>query len=231
MMEMRAALPAVLAPLTAFAALTTFTTSGAATPAARPATPGPPVAGPAAPGSPPVPPGPGARPAPPRPPAPRPEPFLALGRFEPYGPGRPAVTYDRRLVPPGTLVALAAAPGEDGRTIVQLRVQGLRPGHTYGAHVHVRPCGPTGEHAGPHYQNVPDPRQPSVDPAYANPRNEIWLDFTTDRRGDGQARAQVPWRVRGDSRRSVVVHAQRTSTAPGHAGMAGPRVACVDVNL
>ena len=34
--------------------------------------------------------------------------------------------------------------------------------------------------AGPTFQNVVDPVQPSVDPAYANPENEIWLDFRTD---------------------------------------------------
>ena len=38
--------------------------------------------------------------------------------------------------------------------------------------------------AGPHFQNVIDPVRPSSNPAYANPGNEIWLDFTTDEEGD-----------------------------------------------
>ena len=73
------------------------------------------------------------------------------------------------------------------------------PSRGYAAHAHVNPCGPTGDAAGPHFQNRPDPAaapgKPSTDPAYANPQNEIWLDLRTDGDGDGESRAEVPFDV------------------------------------
>ena len=74
--------------------------------------------------------------------------------------------------------------------------------------------------------------QPSVDPAYANPDNEIWLDLTTD--GDGNATAQAVQRwqfpnAQGLSAHSVVLHDHHTATASGAAGTAGPRYGCLTV--
>ncbi len=108
-------------------------------------------------------------------------------------------------------------------------MRGLLPNHEYGAHAHQKACGALATDAGAHFQHVIDPVQPSVDPAYANPRNEIWLDFTTDTRGNGWARSTVRWQF--DSRRagSVVIHDHHTATDPGSAGTAGPRYGCLTV--
>ncbi len=154
---------------------------------------------------------------------------LRVGRFAAWNDERPptAVTYDAQLVPPGAKVLVAAVTGR--RSTVVLVVAGLLPDRTYGAHVHVRPCGATGAAAGPHYQNVVDPVQPSVDPAYANPANESWLDFTTGSHGHARAVSHVRWDFRAGQANSVVSHEQATRTEPGVAGMAGARVACVTV--
>lgn len=157
-------------------------------------------------------------------------PIGSVGVFEPYRPGASAITYAPDLVPVGARAAVIPLP-VGGRTVVTLLTRGLLPGRHYGAHVHTNPCGPAPADAGPHYQDRPDPVQPSVDPAYANPTNEIWLDFTTDPRGSGAAITVVPWRVAGEAGRSVVVHAQHTATGPGEAGTAGPRLACLDVDF
>jgi Cu-Zn family superoxide dismutase len=116
-------------------------------------------------------------------------------------------------------------------TRVDLQVEGLRPSHAYGAHLHQLACGSDPAAAGPHYQNVPDPVTPSTDPRYANPRNEVWLDFTTDGDGDGSARSIVPFVLRtgAEAPHSLVLHAGHTMTGPGMAGTAGPRLACVNL--
>ncbi|MFD7664745.1 superoxide dismutase family protein [Streptomyces sp. NPDC059788] len=145
-----------------------------------------------------------------------------------------AVTYDPALVPEGsrvTVVEKRYGPAGTGRTVVALRLAGLVPDRTYGAHVHTKPCGPKPADSGPHYQNVRDPVQPSTDPAYANARNEVWLDLKTDADGDGASVAKVDWHVRYGEARSVVVHEHKTHTEPGHAGTAGARLACVNVPL
>ncbi|EHR63741.1 superoxide dismutase family protein [Saccharomonospora cyanea] len=141
-----------------------------------------------------------------------------------------AVTYDTDLVPAGALAGVGVETSEKG-TVTELEVRGLVPNREYGAHVHVKRCGATGEAAGPHYQHVQDPKQPSTDPAYANPENEIWLDFTTDAQGAASTRSEVAWTF-GDRRpASLVVHEHRTSTAEGKAGTAGARLACVNVSF
>jgi hypothetical protein len=69
------------------------------------------------------------------------------------------------------------------------------------------------------------------DPAYANPRNEIWLDFTADRLGTGVAVSRVAWPL-GDRRpKSVVIHETHTNSDPGRAGTAGARQGCVNVDF
>jgi superoxide dismutase, Cu-Zn family len=145
--------------------------------------------------------------------------------------GGAARTYDPALVPPGARVAVSSGTG-DGGTTVTLAVRGLEEERRYGAHVHVAACGDTGDAAGPHFQHEVDPVQPSVDPAYANPQNEIWLDLTTDEDGAGSASATVPWGITRDRRpMSVVLHAMPTATAPGEAGTAGARAGCVTVEF
>jgi superoxide dismutase, Cu-Zn family len=145
-----------------------------------------------------------------------------------FGSGPVAYTYDKALVPDGAKVSVSEQVN-DGRTTVKLDVHGLKPNRTYGAHVHAKPCGPKGDDAGPHYQNVPDPVKPSVDPRYANPKNEIWLDFTTDAKGDAVHESTVDWTFGVPSAGSVVIHADKTKTEPGQAGMAGARLACISV--
>lgn len=155
----------------------------------------------------------------------------AHGTFAAYAPGARAVTYRPDLVPAGSRGRVFSVSAAHAGTVTALVVTGLLPGHAYGAHAHAQPCGATGDAAGPHFQHVPDPVKPSVDPAYANPRNEIWLDFTTDHAGTGSALSTVDWTF-GDRRaRSVVIHETHTHTDPGHAGTAGARLACLDVGF
>lgn len=153
------------------------------------------------------------------------------GVFLPYTVGATAVTYDPAAVPPGATAEVVVLPAADGVT-VRLAVTGMVPRRTYGAHLHVRPCGAAPEDAGPHHQHIPDPKAvasaPSVDPRFANPRNEVWLDFTADVHGAAVVTAEPSARFNADRRpRSLVVHGERTKTAHGSAGMAGPRVACL----
>lgn len=140
-----------------------------------------------------------------------------------------AVTYDEHGVPVGSRVTVTEQATEDDGTHVALRLKGLSPDRTYGAHVHRKPCGPLPDDSGPHYQHRVDPVQPSTDPAYANPENEIWLDLTTDDRGAGRSDATVDWTFRPGEARSLVIHEHATHTEPGHAGQAGKRLACVNV--
>ncbi|HEY3464235.1 MAG TPA: superoxide dismutase [Amycolatopsis sp.] len=155
----------------------------------------------------------------------------AHGTFTAYAPGAHAVTYRPDLVPDGARARVFSVSAPHAGTTTTLVVTGLRPGRAYGAHAHTQPCGATGDAAGPHFQHAPDPVKPSVDPAYANPRNEIWLDFTTDRLGTGVGRSTVDWTFGARRPRSVVVHETHTHTDPGHAGTAGARLACLDVGF
>ncbi|MFH8981688.1 superoxide dismutase family protein [Streptomyces varsoviensis] len=140
-----------------------------------------------------------------------------------------AVTHDPAAVPVGARVVVTERRHEGGGTTVALRLEGVQKNRTFGAHVHSKPCGAKPADSGPHYQDVLDPKQPSTDPKYANPRNEVWLDLTTDEDGDGRSRAAQRWHFRYGEARSVVVHEHKTETEPGHAGMAGARLACVNV--
>jgi Cu-Zn family superoxide dismutase len=117
---------------------------------------------------------------------------------------------------------------------VRLQVQGLLPNRGYAVHAHARACGPTGDAAGPHYQDMIDPaatpEQPSIYPAYANPQNEIWLDLRTDGTGNAEISTEVPFVFTDRAPESVVIHAaEATATSPGEAGSAGARVACLNV--
>jgi|SRR5690349_7752133 len=144
-----------------------------------------------------------------------------------------AFTYNPALAPEGATIEVEA-DARGGSTEIHLDVEGLLPSRGYAAHAHVNPCGPTGDAAGPHFQNNPDPAaapgKPSTDPAYANPQNEIWLDLRTDGNGDGESRVTVPFTFTDRAPASVVIHeAEATATAPGQAGSAGARLACVTV--
>lgn len=137
-----------------------------------------------------------------------------------------AVTYDAALVPT-TGTATVAADRIQNKTVVTLRVTGLQADHAYGAHVHTKQCGPQPADSGPHYQDKKDPVTPSIDPAYANAMNEIWLDFMTDADGNARVTSSVSWSFRPGEANSVVIHAMHTATEQGKAGTAGNRLACI----
>ena len=156
-------------------------------------------------------------------------PTVIQGTFAPYSPGATAVTYNPKLVPPGSWAHVTIAEVADSTTVT-LAVNGLLPNHEYGAHLHTMACGEEGAMAGPHYQHQPDPAAsmspPSTNPAYANPQNEVWLDLTTDSQGAGLSKSTQPWRFNVPAQ-SLVLHAEKTQSAPGKAGMAGARLACL----
>jgi Cu-Zn family superoxide dismutase len=151
--------------------------------------------------------------------------------FAPYAPDAAAVTY-ADTVPEGATVDVRVTTEDDDRgTEYELAVSGLEPDRDYGAHVHTRPCGENPDDSGPHYQDAPDPEQPSTDPRYANEENEVWLDFTTDAEGAAETDSDVDWVPREGEANSVVIHDHRTMTGHGEAGTAGDRLACVNVPL
>ncbi|KUO15026.1 superoxide dismutase family protein [Streptomyces dysideae] len=177
-----------------------------------------------------------------QPPTPTPTMVAVKAEFVPASaaPEAEAVTYDTKLVPEGSRVQvmeMAHGKGmmhdndmpDNEATRVLLRVNDLVANRAYGAHVHTGPCGERPDSSGPHYQNEQDPEKPSVDSRYANPENEVWLDFTTDENGTGKAAARVDRQFREGGARSVVIHESATATQDGRAGIAGDRVACVNV--
>ncbi|WP_214371376.1 superoxide dismutase family protein [Pseudonocardia sp. H11422] len=142
-----------------------------------------------------------------------------------------AITYLPELVPAGATATITSESG-GGTSTVTLELTGLVPNRHYGAHAHTKACGAAAADSGPHFQHEKDPVTPSVDPAYANPQNEIWLDFETDAEGKATTTSTVNWDFTDESHpQSVVVHSNHTSTEPGKAGTAGDRAACVNVNF
>jgi superoxide dismutase, Cu-Zn family len=142
-----------------------------------------------------------------------------------------AETYNPVLAPVGARVSATLTPSGNSTT-AELTVTGMLPNRGYAAHAHTNVCGQTGVAAGPHYQNQIDPaatpQKPSTDPHYANPRNEVWLDLRTDATGSGTARTTVPFVFGDRGPGSIVVHeGMETEMAPGKAGQAGARIACV----
>ncbi|MEO5679225.1 MAG: superoxide dismutase family protein [Acidimicrobiales bacterium] len=134
----------------------------------------------------------------------------ASGPTQVYGPDNPLA---------GVSLRIHGVQTPSGKTIVSLHAAGFDPalaGTTYGAHVHVNPCGPTGAAAGGHYKNL-------TLPATDVEAREIWLDFTVNPDGTAHARAQRDW-VFTSSAQSVVVHALPTDLTGG----AGTRLACTD---
>lgn len=156
--------------------------------------------------------------------------FVAATRA---GPDATALTYDPARVPVGA-GAEVTVTGATDRSTVTLRVTGFPAGRTFGAHLHKKPCGTDPKAAGGHFQHQPDPAatdKPSVDPKFANPGNEVWLDFTTGADGTATATADQAWAVPAvGGPASLVVHAEKTKTAAGVAGTAGDRLACLTVS-
>ncbi len=153
-----------------------------------------------------------------------------IGVLAPAEAADTAFTYDPEAAPPGAELELEVVEG-DGATTVRLSTDLLQPDRGYAAHAHTEPCGRNGTDAGPHYQHEVDPaatpERPSVDPAYANPQNEIWLELTTDARGSGTAETTVPFVFGDRAPSSIVLHEHPTTqTEHGRAGSAGGRIAC-----
>jgi len=149
--------------------------------------------------------------------------------------GRQALTsHSATFVPTGATARVRAVYTGSGSTVVTLHAWGLVPNRAYGAHAHRFACDPASAAAtGGHFQNLVDPVQPSTDPHFANPYNEIWLDLTTDADGNGSAQTVVDWQppnASGARPASVVLHDRHTATGPaGAAGTAGPRHGCLTV--
>lgn len=162
------------------------------------------------------------------------EPSVTASIFLPPGESTGAVTYDETAVPEGATADVQVRV-QDGSTFVQFTGTGLEADRDFGAHVHTLPCGENPEDSGPHYQNEVDPEatedEPSTDPAYANPENEVWLDMTTDSSGNAYVASTVEWEFREGEARSLVLHDEHTATHEGHAGTAGDRLACVTVEF
>lgn len=153
------------------------------------------------------------------------------GTLAPASRAAPADTYNPALAPVGARLSATLTPSGQ-TTTAQLTVSGMLPDRGYAVHAHTNACGDTGAAAGPHYQNHIDPattpQKPSSNPEYANPQNEVWLDVRTDGNGSGTARTTVPFVFTDRGPGSIVVHeAMETGTAPGQAGQAGARIACL----
>lgn len=155
-----------------------------------------------------------------------PGPLRVVGTASVGGAGG-AYTYDLAQLPVGARIRVGVTYPQSGFTVVTLHVHGAVANREYGAHAHVAPCGAGGADAGGHFQFVPGGSP--TDPAYANPDNEVWLDFTTDAEGSGSAQTVVPWQPENRRPMSVVIHASHTSTSPGSAGTAGARLGCLSV--
>lgn len=98
-----------------------------------------------------------------------------------------------------------------GITVADLHVKGLAPNATYGSHVHNQAC--NDGNGGGHYQH-----EIGQGPDFVNDTNEIWLSFTSNRRGMGRSFAKHGHTAREDAQ-SVVIHDSD-----------GARIACADLN-
>lgn len=161
-------------------------------------------------------------------------PDVTVSTFLPPGEEAGAITYDETAVPEGATADVQVRV-QEGETFVQFTGTGLEANRDFGAHVHTAPCGDDPDDSGPHYQDEQDPEadedNPSTDPDYANPENEVWLDFTTDDGGNAFSSATVPWEFRDGEAQSLVLHEEHTNTEEGEAGTAGDRLACVTVEF
>lgn len=145
------------------------------------------------------------------------------------------------VVTRGVFVALSAAAGQPEQDLagraqleringagshVSVRVSGLRPGATYGIHLHNAPCAAANPGGG-HYKH---------DAAgVAQPPNELWpssdaqnavAGVTANTAGVASGRGTAEW-LAGSSAVSVVLHAGIGHGATTTAG--GPKLACADL--
>jgi superoxide dismutase, Cu-Zn family len=143
-----------------------------------------------------------------------------------------AVTYNPALAPVGGHMTASLTPSGDS-TVADLTVSGLAPNRGFSVVAHVNTCGgvPGGE--GPRFQKRIDPAatptQPSTNPEYSNPSNEIWLDVHTDSSGAATSHTTVPFVLTDRGPGSIVVHDQQQTTATSGQGLGqtSDRVACL----
>lgn len=123
-------------------------------------------------------------------------------------------------VPPGAAARLHTVNLPDGGSRWTLHVTGLAGDRTYGAHAHVGTCAQEGLG---HYR-VGDP---------VNAATEVWLDFHTNEAGNARAVAVQGWQFTPEQPpRSVIIHRDPTNATTGaDAGKAGPKLACLDLQL
>jgi Cu-Zn family superoxide dismutase len=126
----------------------------------------------------------------------------------------PTVAHDAAFADVRTQVHAWA---DEDSTRVRLMVNGL-PAGTYGAHVHVNPCGTDPLASGGHYQHA--------QATGSLQDREVWLDVTSDGTGSAVAVADVPWVLARGTAGSVVLHAQPTNLVTG---AAGARLSCTTV--
>ncbi|MFI9149348.1 superoxide dismutase family protein [Streptomyces sp. NPDC053367] len=127
-----------------------------------------------------------------------------------------AITYDMDLVPAAARIRVSQHTGPQGATTVRLRVEGMKPGHPYGAQVHREPCGADPAAAGGRYQH-----EPGLDAEHVSAENEVWLDFTPGAAGSAEVTARHDWGFRRGEASSVVIRED--------AGGKGDRVGCFTV--
>ena len=115
----------------------------------------------------------------------------------------------------------------DGGMQITLSVSGLPPMRGFGSHLHKLAC--DDGKAGGHFQHMPAAAVDAStnDPAFANPDNEAWLDFTTDEAGEGTSTADVSWVPPEGGAKAIIVHDRLT----GDGGVAGAKLACLPFPL
>ena len=145
--------------------------------------------------------------------------------------GGPAMTYAPATAPEGAQVALEVVPG-DGSTTATFRVTGMLPDRGYAVHAHVRRAGrpaTTPARTSRTASTRPRPRRPRrpTPPTPTRRTRSGWTCAPTAT-APGRRRATVPFAFPDRAPASVVVHEKEmTATAPGQAGTAGGRLACL----
>jgi hypothetical protein len=136
---------------------------------------------------------------------------------------------DGRANPVPNIKGSAKADSVGGTMMtLMLEVSGVPSGMKLGSHLHKLPC--ETNKAGGHYQHIPAPDQDAgsdaggpSDPAYGNPTNEAWLDFTGDSNGKALSMTTVAWVPAMANAKAIIVHAMAT----GDGGVAGAKLACL----
>ncbi len=134
--------------------------------------------------------------------------------------------------PAGGRASVDVAYDAAGSTRIGLGVSGLERETRYAVRVHHGPCPPPGAAPGPVYQRVPPP-EPELadDPAFRNPRNEVWLDVSTGADGAGRAHARQDWQFPPQTRpESVIIHRVLLQTVPTDPVVGRP-LACLEVSF